>query len=98
MPDTTVVPSGDARQEAIVMDPNFIRPVMTNYLANRSRDTPSAEDRALASGVSPSPRRSLTTKARQALGAVLISLGSRLSATPQMAYTEPAGETAGLTS
>ncbi|HEV2126691.1 MAG TPA: hypothetical protein VGW38_28360 [Chloroflexota bacterium] len=96
---TMVVHIGDARQEAMAMDPNLIRPVMTSYLANRTKHPSNTSD-----DWSPEPlvgslvRRSLVAKARQASGAGLISLGSRLSGAPQMAYTLSANETAGIAS
>lgn len=81
------------------MDPNFTRPVMTSYLANRTKHpSNTAEDWLPEPVASPLVRRSLATRARQASGAALISLGSRLSGAPQMAYTGSADDTAGITS
>ena len=84
------------------MEPKFIRPAMTSYFANRSQRAANVLDpdqgRSSRRVVNSSSRRSLVTWARQASGALLISLGSRLSGIPHLAYTAPADDTAGITS
>jgi hypothetical protein len=80
------------------MDPNFIRPVMTSYLANRTKHPSNTSEDWLPEPVARSlVRQSLATRARQASGAALISLGSRLSGAPQTASTGSADDIAGIT-
>ncbi len=63
------------------MDPHFIHPTMSGYLANRTRHTPPPDER-------PAPRPSRTARARHASGALLIALGRRVAGIPQPAYRE----------
>lgn len=64
------------------MDPNFSRPVMTSYLANRTRRTSPPvrpdDDRPA--------RPSLAATARLTAGRLLIALGQRLTGTPQVVH------------
>jgi hypothetical protein len=63
------------------MEPNFIRPAMTSYLANRRPEAaPSETDRRLPARTPVMPR------ARRAIGALLIALGHRLAGTPRAAF------------
>ncbi len=80
------------------MEPNFIRPAMSSYLSNRTRETRSAGGGALAPVVIPAPRLSVVTRARQASGALLISLGERVGGAPRPAYNAPSDDTASVTS
>lgn len=85
--------SGDLVQEMTVMEPSFIRPVMSNYFANRPERVPnllSPDQDALSGSFGSSfSRRSLVTRVRQASGALLIACGGYLSGAPRLAYTDP---------
>jgi hypothetical protein len=72
-------------QETIVMEPTFIRPVMTSYLANRARRTPRPADPDADHPARPSQ----ATLARQSAGRLLIALGHRLVGTPRVTVPDP---------
>jgi hypothetical protein len=72
------------------MEPSFIRPTMSGYLANRTRHTP----RIAAPDERPSLRPSRAATARHATGALLIALGRRVAGISQPATRELADDPA----
>ncbi len=83
------------------MEPNFIRPCLASYLADRTQrgQLPSGpgHGRYADQITSPYPRRSLATIARRASGTFVISIGERLQGIPRMAYADRAEDTSGTT-
>lgn len=75
------------------MEPNFIRPAMTSYLANHKRTSrPVAE----TTHSLPIPS-SLARRALQVTGTLLIALGLRLAGGSRPSSLEPADDHASMT-
>jgi hypothetical protein len=68
------------------MEPNFIRPTMSGYLANRTRQPPRV--------TAPDERPSRAARARHATGALLIALGRSVTGISQPAIREHADDPA----